>query len=118
MARRRPSEERVRRDLLEIGVEREDSLARIVPKGEIDMATAPDLEAAIRGLASDSGVRRVLVDLAGVTFLDSSGLHVLCKATNAAQLDGFDFGVMRPPDHIRRLFAVSGVNQIVSVLDR
>lgn len=104
--------------LLEIGVEADDSYARVVPVGEIDRSTAADLDKILRALTGEKGVRRVVVDLAGVTFLDASGIHVLCKAADGARRDGFDFGVARPPHHLRRLLVMTGVDQFVHLVDR
>jgi anti-anti-sigma factor len=53
--------------------------ARLVVHGELDLATAPQLTAAIDA-AQAAGGQRVLVDLAGVSFLDSSGISALCLA--------------------------------------
>jgi anti-sigma B factor antagonist len=47
--------------------------------GEVDLAGAPALDAALRALAADD----VRIDLSGVTFLDSSGVNVLVSALNA-----------------------------------
>ena len=54
------------------------------PAGEIDIATAPLLRTALTQ-ARDSG-EQVVVDMAGVTFIDSSGLHALLSA--ASSLNG------------------------------
>lgn len=47
--------------------------------GELDLASAPHLRDCLRQLI-DAGSRRLVVDLRGVTFLDSSGLGVLVGA--------------------------------------
>ena len=46
---------------------------RVVVLGEVDMATAPELSEAIESLIN-TGAQRVVVDAAGVTFMDSTGL--------------------------------------------
>lgn len=56
-----------------------DSDARIVVRGDVDMATAPQLREAIEAVAG-SGRQRVVVNLAGVSFMDSSGIAALCLA--------------------------------------
>lgn len=48
---------------------------RIVVGGEVDLSTAPELTSAIASVAE--GALRVVIDLAGVTFIDSTGLGVL-----------------------------------------
>lgn len=115
-----PGRERPRSstDLLHVAVEREGEYARVAPSGEIDRATSPRLATALEQLSGDQGVRRVTVDLGGVTFLDSSGLHLLCSTASEAEHDGLDFRITRPSPHIRRLFVLTGLDQLVSVVKR
>jgi anti-sigma B factor antagonist len=51
----------------------------LTAKGEIDVATVPALRAAVDQVATDRHPR-VMFDLTGVTFLDSSGVSVLAGA--------------------------------------
>jgi anti-anti-sigma factor len=105
-------------DLLQVAVEREGDHARVAPSGEIDRATVARLATTLHEMAQDGGILRVTVDLRGVTFLDSSGLNLLCSTASDASRDGFDFGVTRPPHHIRRLFVLSHTDQLVRVVER
>src|SRR6188768_2014668 len=60
---------------------------RVVVVGEVDMATAPQLTGAIESLIS-TGAQRVVVDAAGVTFMDSSGLAALCLGRAKLEAEG------------------------------
>ncbi len=53
----------------------------LAPVGEIDMAAGPAFAAAVEGMLSTLG--EVVVDMSGVTFMDSAGLNVLCTAAAA-----------------------------------
>ena len=57
---------------------------RIEARGDVDVASAPDLEAQILDLV-ERGARLVVVDLGAVTFLDSSGLRALVRGANALE---------------------------------
>jgi anti-sigma B factor antagonist len=57
----------------------------VVVSGELDMATAPQLTSAVESLGS-TAAQRVVVDLTGVSFIDSTGLSALCLAR--ARLEG------------------------------
>lgn len=105
------------RGLLDVGVEHDDSTARVVVAGELDAATAPELDATLGALASDDAVRRIVVDLAEVTFIDSKGLQALCRKAKAADTDGFDLAVVGVRDRIRRIFVLTGVDQVVPLVD-
>jgi anti-sigma B factor antagonist len=55
----------------------DDREAVLVVAGEIDLATCTDFRREIRALVQSAGDRSIVLDLAAVTFLDSSGLEVL-----------------------------------------
>jgi anti-sigma B factor antagonist len=104
--------------VLEIGVELDGSAARVTATGELDLAAAPRLDETIGTLVGNDTVRRVVIDLAGVTFVDSTGLHALVKRARSAGQDGIEFEVTRPSGHIRRLFVLTGMDQVISLVER
>ena len=74
-------------------------------RGEIDAHTAPTLAAAMTELPS--GV--VTVDVAGVSFMDSSGLRVLLEAATRAREGGGDLVIVHSTPGIARLVEISGL---------
>ena len=54
---------------------------RLVARGELDVYVGPVIVDNVKKLA-DQGVKLIILDLAGVTFLDSSGLRGIIKAGN------------------------------------
>ena len=56
-----------------------DGGPRVVVSGELDMATSPELTSAIESLERTEA-QRVVLDLSGVTFIDSTALSALCLA--------------------------------------
>lgn len=66
-------------DDFEVTVEACGSHAVVVVKGEIDVATAPLLKRSLVELVA-TGVARVVVDLRGVSFIESVGLGALVSA--------------------------------------
>jgi anti-sigma B factor antagonist len=82
--------------------------------GELDLLTAPCLRAELAALIA-AGHRDVIVDLEGVTFIDSSGLHVLIEASAAAaQRHGHLSVVCTNPSHLR-VFDVAGVSALLKI---
>ena len=55
--------------------------------GEVDLYSAPDLLAELRGLAA-GGAKHLIVDVTGTSFIDSTGLGVLIAATKILRLKG------------------------------
>jgi anti-sigma B factor antagonist len=84
-------------------VSREDGQAVVSPRGELDMATVGAVEQELKELRR-SGTDRILLDLRGLTFLDSSGLHLLVRWTSAASRDGFDLELEPGPPAVQRIF--------------
>ena len=80
---------------------------RIAPAGDLDLATSPELRSTIDELLG-SGFDDVVVDLANVTFLDSSGLQVLLAAHEAAELGGYRFRLRAGPPAVQRIFELTG----------
>jgi len=64
-----------------------DDDARVMLTGELDMATAPRLRTAIESLVTADPLR-VVIDLAGVSFMDSSGVAALCEAQAKLEAGG------------------------------
>jgi anti-anti-sigma factor len=91
-----------------IDVQRLAGLARVRPAGELDMATVARLDRRLSELRA-AGVRRLVVDLRDLTFMDSTGLSVLLRWARDAAQDGFDFGVVRTGGPVNRLFELAGV---------
>jgi anti-sigma B factor antagonist len=92
-----------------IDVERGTECVRVRPVGELDLATVPRLEAELARLR-DAGVRSLMLDLRGLTFMDSTGLSLTLRWSLEASRDGFDFSLVRGEGAIRRLFELTGMD--------
>ncbi|MBE2317946.1 STAS domain-containing protein [Solirubrobacter sp. CPCC 204708] len=79
----------------------------LVVYGELDIATAPELVELLERLRRHG--HAVTVDLAEVTFMDSTGLTTLMDAHLLAQRNGWTFTVTRPSPAVKRVFELAGV---------
>jgi stage II sporulation protein AA (anti-sigma F factor antagonist) len=77
--------------------------------GEVDLETIDQLAAGLEGCHG-----MVVVDLAGVTFIDSSGLGTLVRARNRLTSEGGALLVQHPADKVRRLFEVTGLTELLA----
>ena len=66
------------------------------------------------GIIADED-RPVVVDLAGVTFMGSSGLRTLLTAATTLRERGTGFAVCCPYSPLRRLFRLSGLDRVIPV---
>jgi anti-anti-sigma factor len=85
------------------------SMARVAVVGEIDMATAPTLHDRLLTVLNEQTPAVLDVDLAGVTFLDCTGIGVLVAARNAAIHTGAQVRVSHPQPNVRRLLDMAGL---------
>jgi anti-sigma B factor antagonist len=87
----------------------------ITATGELDISTASALRQAIAGVI-DGGSRRVVVDLNGLRFMDSSGLNVFVGARRLLGVDG-SLRIATVRSHCRKVFAISGVDRLIPLFD-
>jgi anti-sigma B factor antagonist len=83
----------------------------LVLEGELDMAEAPTLDAALD--ACPDGLP-VIVDLSSLTFLDSSGLHVLLRDREAGRLAAV---VRIPGSNVARVLDLVDATKALQVYD-
>jgi anti-sigma B factor antagonist len=93
-----------------ISVENIPSGKLLVVRGEVDMTTATQLrDTVLRHLASASSL---WLDLEDVTFMDSSGLHVLLASQRRAALLGSPLVIARASHAVDRLLQVTGTTAL------
>jgi anti-sigma B factor antagonist len=78
--------------------------------GEVDLATAPRVSSALAS-TRDFKADRVIVDLSGVTFMDSTGLGVLLTFDRELRARGGRLTIACPDGPARLLFEVTGVEE-------
>jgi anti-sigma B factor antagonist len=81
--------------------------------GEVDMASAPGLRDQLQQLDA----RNVVIDLSGVTFIDSTGLGVLVAALKRSREAGGHLVLRSPTRATRRVLDITGLSQLVAVED-
>lgn len=84
----------------------------VVVHGDVDAHTCPDLSAALDPLPGSGDVS---VDVAGVGFMDSSGLRALIGAHQAAEQAGRRLVVTKPSSSVLRLIEISGLSDHLHV---
>jgi anti-sigma B factor antagonist len=104
-------------DLLHIQAEREPNCVVIHVDGEIDYGTASQLREEAAS-AVEAGNRRLVLDLGGVTFCDSSGPGVLVGIWKAVHATGGRLVLARVPQRCRLLLNRTGLAKVFTVRDR
>jgi anti-sigma B factor antagonist len=85
-------------------------------EGELDLETARELD---RQLAAIDATRleRLVIDMRGVTFMDSTGLASIVRAYQTAEKSGYAVVLRRGSNQVQRLFALTGVDERLSFDD-
>jgi anti-sigma B factor antagonist len=79
----------------------------VVVRGDVDMATAPQLRSLLDELV-DAGVTTIVLDCRALEFLDSSGIGVLVAARKRLGDQG-QLVIDSPPAHVRKVLDITGV---------
>jgi anti-sigma B factor antagonist len=88
-----------------------DGTRLLVVQGELDIATAPELDAMLARLRAHE--HPVVLDLEGVTFMDSTGLTTLIAHWRHAERDGWELSVRAASPAVRRVAELAGVARLL-----
>jgi anti-sigma B factor antagonist len=100
----------------EVLAEAADQVVTVTIRGELDLATAPRLDAELERLHGD-GLERVVIDLRRLEFLDSTGLESIVRFHRRATAEGVDVAVVRGPRAVERLFTVMRLDRGLKLID-
>ncbi|MBM0240111.1 STAS domain-containing protein [Micromonospora sp. ATA32] len=81
--------------------------------GELDMSTAPELNAAIDRLAAE-GERQLLIDLTELTFCDSTGISAFVRGDNRVAADGGWLRLTGAGGRVQRVLQVTGLAEVLT----
>jgi anti-sigma B factor antagonist len=99
---------------IEVGPEVETCLVKLA--GELDLATVPPLRTEVHRLMSD-GLRRVVVDLADLEFIDSMGIQCLIELSSRSAAEGDTLRIVDPRGDVDRMFRLTGVREVLPLID-
>jgi anti-anti-sigma factor len=91
--------------------------ALIALSGELDLSGAPALDQEIEALADRPGVSRVILDLRGLEFLDSSGLRVVALAERRLSGAGRSLVLVRGSETVQRVFEITRMTERLEFVD-
>jgi anti-sigma B factor antagonist len=113
MVPRAPSD--VRPPTFAVAVRPERERVVVVPTGELDLATSARVEAEIQSLL-DRGFAHVVLDLRELSFIDSSGVHLLLRCHEDARQRGVRVSMIVAPGVVSRALELCGVRDWLDVV--
>ena len=105
-----------------VEVQLREHVTIVQPRGELDIATVETLrstldaaiaEALRAALDSVDGAARLVLDLRGLSFIDSTGLHLLMVSDERAKRDGLLLTLIAPAPPIDRAIQVCGLDHVL-----
>jgi anti-sigma B factor antagonist len=102
--------------ILEVETEERDALVRIALRGELDLSTVGKVEDHLEAAES----RRpdlIVLDLAALRFLDSTGLRLVVTADQRAREEGRRLVIVRGPESVDRVFSITRLGERLEIVD-
>jgi anti-sigma B factor antagonist len=99
---------------LKLSVSEESGRTVVVAEGELDLYTSPRLRESLTERI-DGGARQLMVDLGGVTFVDSTALGVLVSALKRVRAEGGDLELRAPTPSARKVLEITGLNRVFTI---
>jgi anti-sigma B factor antagonist len=96
---------------------REDGEITIIElSGEVDAQRSPEIKSKIRSLIGE-GKAKLVVDLAKVKYMDSSGLGVLVSGLKAARKENGDLKLSTLQAEVQNIFELTQLNKVFEIFE-
>lgn len=102
--------------LFDVSVSEVDGWTVLAVTGELDVATAPRVRQEAVRLASE-GARKLVLDLSGVSFLDSTGLGVIVGILKRVRTHGGELALAGAEPQVRKVFEITRMTDILPLHD-
>ena len=94
-------------------VETATGVTRVILEGRLDIAGAQEIDQPFSVLGGSR--RKVVVDLAKVSFLASLGLRTLMFSAKAVNMKGGKFVVCAPDENVEKVLRMSGIADVIPI---
>jgi anti-sigma B factor antagonist len=85
-------------------------------EGEVDLYTAPELKQELHRLVGD-GATRIVIDMTGTTFIDSTTLGVLLSVVKRVRPEGGAVVLVCPDRNVKRIFEITLLDRVFTIVD-
>ena len=100
----------------DLETETQGSSALVKIRGDLDLQVVDQVTEALTRI--ESGKPELLViDLSGLSFMDSTGMGVIAAADIRAREDGWRFAVVAPPTGVRQAFERTKLDKVITFTD-
>lgn len=99
-----------------IDIDRSEKGMVVSPKGEIDLGRSPALREQLGTLVAE-GPGRIIIDLSGVTYMDSSGVATLVEALQQCRTANISLTLCSLQDRVRSIFEIARLDMVFTIAD-
>lgn len=94
----------------------DDGVTVVRPVGDVDLSRSPLLREAISE-AQQSNPLRIIIDLSGVPYMDSSGVATLVEAMTIARKQKCTLVLCNMQDKVRAIFEITRLDSVFTIVD-
>ena len=102
--------------ILEVDTREREGLVHVSLRGELDLSTVEKVEAELRRIEEDDA-KLLVLDLSGLTFLDSTGLRLMVTADQRARKAGRRVAIVKGPETVHRVFTITQLDDRLQMVD-
>lgn len=112
-----PGRGKVRLVELDVSSRFHDDHTIVTISGEIDLYTAPRLHSELAALLAEGMPARVVINMSGVEFCDSTGMNVLLSCLRRARERGGELEIADPKPAVRKILQVTGLDSVFTLVE-
>jgi anti-sigma B factor antagonist len=102
---------------LKVSTRFHDDHTIVTISGEIDLYTAPRLHSELAAVLADGMPTRIVIDMSGVEFCDSTGMNVLLSLLRRVRERDGELEIASPKPAVRKILQVTGLDAVFTLVD-
>ena len=101
---------------MQVDVEKGAGATTVSPNGDVDLSVSKDLQSALKKVMEEKP-DRVIVDLQGVPYMDSSGVATLVEAMQIARKQSTKLVLCGLQEKVRSIFEIARLDKVFTIVD-
>ena len=102
-------------DSIEVQTKTDGDATIVTPQGDIDLSRAPSLRSQLSAIQAKRP-RKLIIDLNGVPYMDSSGVATLVEAMQNARKSGSKLVLCALQDRVRSIFEIARLDMVFTIV--
>ena len=101
--------------MISVNTKKEDTTLYVTVEGSLGTADAPEFQDKLDSELTED-IKELVIDMAGLEYLSSSGLRTLLLATRTVEKQGGEMKVTNVNDEVQYIFKVTGFHDILNII--